>query len=153
MDTLAHGVGRLTRKDVSLGVARLMPHILRGIQLEFFVRRGVTQTQFLVLGAIRACTRCPMGTLARNLHVTMPTVSGIVDRLVRAGYVRRVPQSDDRRQVLVELTLKGRRFFQDFEQVVRRRWEEALVSLEPHELEAFHDVITKLRDRLQTAGQ
>ncbi|MBI2104460.1 MAG: MarR family transcriptional regulator [Candidatus Omnitrophica bacterium] len=144
---------RLTRKDVSLGVARLMPHILRGIQLEFFVRRGVTQTQFLVMGAIRAYTRCPMGTLARNLHVTMPTASGIVERLVRSGFVRRVPQADDRRQVLVELTPKGRAFFQDFEQVVRRRWEEALVSLEPHELAAFHEVVTKLRGQLQAAGR
>jgi len=144
---------RITRKEVSLGVARLMPHILRGIQLEFFVRRGVTQTQFLVLGAIRAYARCTMGTLARSLHVSMPTVSGIADRLVRSGFVRRVPQADDRRQVLVELTPKGQEFFQDFERVVRRRWEEALTALDPHELAAFHDVITKLRDQLQVAGR
>src|SRR3989338_5015719 len=118
----------VTRKDVSLAVARLMPHIMRGMQLDFFVERGVTQTQFLLLSAIRAYTRCPMGTLARNLHVSMPTVSGIVDRLVRAGYVRRHALPEDRRQVLVELGPKAEAFFRDFESVIRRRWEEALLS-------------------------
>lgn len=142
----------VTRKDVSLAVARLMPHIMRGIQLDFFVERGVTQTQFLLLSAIRAYTRCSMGTLARNLHVSMPTVSGIVDRLVRAGYVRRHALPEDRRQVLVELGPKAEAFFRDFESVIRRRWEEALRSLDPGELEAFHGVITKIRERLQAAG-
>ena len=141
----------VTRKDVSQAVAELMPQIMRGIQLEFFVKRGVTQTQFLMLAAIRAYTRCSMSTLARSLHVSMPTATGIVDRLVRAGLVRRAPQADDRRQVFAELTAKGRGFFRDFEAVIRRRWEEVLVSLNADELEAFHDVLTKLRERLQAA--
>ena len=141
----------VTRKDVSLAVAQLMPHIMRGIQLEFFVKRGVTQTQFLMLAAIRAYARCTMSALARSLHISLPTASGIVERLVRSGYVRRVPEAEDRRQVIVELTPKAAQFFREFESVVRRRWEEALLSLDPDELRAFHDVIVKLRDRLQTA--
>src|SRR3989338_4697988 len=82
---------RLTRRDVSLAVAELMPYIMRGVQLDFFVKRGVTQTQFLMLASIHASPRRTMGALARALHVSMPTVSGIVDRLVRAGGVRRAP--------------------------------------------------------------
>ena len=139
-----------SRKEVSRAVAGLMPYILRGMQLDFFIQQGVTQTQFLMLSSIRAYARCTMGTLARNLHISMPTASGIVERLVRAGFVRRVPQQEDRRQVVVELTEKAQRFFREFEMIVRHRWEEALLSLEPEELAAFHDVITKLRARLQT---
>ena len=139
----------VSRKDASAAVAALMPYIMRGIQLEFFVRRGITQTQFLLLSSIRAYTRCTMGMLARNLHVSMPTVSGVVDHLVRSGFVHRVPQPDDRRQIAVELTAKAESFFRDFEAVVRRRWEEVFVTLDPHELEAFHHVVTKLRQRLQ----
>ena len=142
----------LTRKDVSLAVAGLMPYIIRGVQLDFFVKRGVTQTQFLLLASIRAYGRCTMGTLSRSLHVSRPTVSGIVERLVRAGFAHRVPQRDDRRQVVVELTRNGRTFFHDFEAVIRRRWEEALLSLEPAELRAFYDVVTKLRERLQSTA-
>lgn len=168
-----------SRKAVSLAVAQLMPQILRGVQLDFFVKRGVipppsaaaarrrrsagrprvagsdapgggiTQTQFLVLASIRAFSRCPMGILARSLHVTMPTVSGIVDRLVRAHLVRRAPHPTDRRQVMVELTAKGQAFLTEFQGIVRRRWEEVLRSLHPTELQAFYRVITKLREQLQ----
>lgn len=93
-----------------------------------------------------------MGTLARSLHVRMPTATGIVNRLVRDGFLRRTPQTEDRRQVVVELTPKALAFFQDFQRVIRRRWEEVLVTLEPVELEAFHHVLTKLREQLQAAG-
>ena len=143
---------RITRKDASLAIAELMPYIMRGIQLDFFVKRGVTQTQFLVMAAVRAYSRCTMGTLAKNLHISMPTASGLVERLVQSGYLRRIPQSEDRRQVVVALTSKGDAFFKEFESVVRHRWEEVLVSLDADELRAFHDVIAKLRQHLQTMG-
>lgn len=142
--------GRIpTRAQVSGAVATLMPYILRGIHLEFFITRGVTQTQFLLLASIRAYPRCTMGTLARNLHVSMPTATGIVHRLVHAGFVQRMPQPKDRRQVVVQLTRTGQMFFRDFEAIIRHRWEEALVSLKPQELRAFHDVLITLQDRLR----
>ena len=144
--------GVIGRKEVSLAMAQLMPQIMRGIQLDFFVKRGVTQTQFLVMAAVRAYSRCTMGTLAKNLHISMPTASGLVERLVRTGYLRRIPQSEDRRQVVVTLTAKGEAFFKEFESVVRHRWEEVLVSLDEGELRAFHDVIEKLRQQLQMMG-
>ena len=136
-------------QDVSLAVARLMPNIIRGVQLDFFLKKGVTQTQFLVLIAIHSYGRAGMGTLARSLHVTMPTASGIVDRLARSGYVRRLPNPQDRRQVIVETTAKGEAFIGQFQGVIRRRWEEVLRTLEPRELDAFHRVVTKLREQIQ----
>ena len=138
----------VTRQQVSQAIAQLMPSILRGVQLDFFVKRGVTQTQLLVLMAIHADGRCTMSALARNLHVTMPTMSGVIGRLVRAGYVRRVSDLKDRRQVAVELTAKSRQFIADFQHVIRQRWEDVLRALQPKELEAFHTVLTKLLSEL-----
>ena len=141
----------ISRSQVSLAVAQLMPRIIQGVHLDFFVKRGVTQTQFLVLIAIHASGRCPMGTLARNMHVQMPTATGIVNRLVRAGYVRRTPDPEDRRQVLVHVTDKGRIFIHDFQGIIRHRWEEVLKALQPAELGAFYRVVTKLREHLERA--
>ncbi|MDP3723381.1 MAG: MarR family transcriptional regulator [Candidatus Omnitrophota bacterium] len=139
----------LTRQQVGSAIAQLMPRIIQGIQLDVFVRRGVTQTQFLVLMAIHGYRHCPMGVLARSLHVRMPTATGVVKRLVRAGLIRRLPRREDRRHVIVELTPKGRRFIAQFQQVIRTRWEDVLRSLDQEELEAFHRVITKLIQQLQ----
>lgn len=137
------------RKEVSQAVARLMPNIIRGVSIDFFVRRGVTQTQFLVLLAVHSYGRCTMGTLARNMRVRMPTATGIIDRLVRDGFVRRSPCPEDRRQVFVELTPKGRDFIRQFQRVVQRRWEDVLKILGSGELEAFFRIVTKLREKLQ----
>ena len=137
-----------TPKDVGRAFAQLMPLIVRGVQLDFFVRRGVTQTQFLMLAAIHAEGACTMGRLAHSLHVRMPTATGIVDRLVRAGYVRRAPDPVDRRQVVVQLTAKGAGFIRAFQNILQHRWEDVLRTLPSSELTALHRVISTLQQRL-----
>jgi DNA-binding MarR family transcriptional regulator len=48
-----------------------------------------------------------LGDIARNLNVTPAVVTGLVDRLERRGYVRRVSSQHDRRRVHIELTPEG----------------------------------------------
>ena len=140
----------INRRQASEAVAQLMPNVIRGVQLEFFIRRGVTQTQLLVLLAVHGYGGATMGTLARGLQVRMPTMTGIVQRLAKAGYVQRSSDPDDRRQVVVRLTAKGRAFIRQFQGLIRRRWEHVLQVLDPMELDAFYHVVTKLRTQLQT---
>lgn len=128
-----------------------MPNIIRGVQLDFFAQRQVTQTQMLILVALHALGRCTMSQLARNFHISLPTATGLVDRLARPGYVRRFPNPEDRRQVMVALTAKGQTFFREFQAVIQHRWEEVLQVLSAHELTAYHRIITKLTETLERA--
>ncbi len=48
-----------------------------------------------------------LGDIARNLNVTPAVVTGLIDRLERRGYVRRVSSQHDRRRVHIELTPEG----------------------------------------------
>lgn len=48
------------------------------------------------------------GDLARELDLTTGAVTGLVDRLVRAGYVERQSDEADRRRVVLSLTSRGR---------------------------------------------
>ena len=139
----------ISRSHVSGAIAQLMPNIIRGVQLDFFVKRRVPQTQLLMLLAIRAFGHPCMGRLAQSLHVSMPTATGIANRLVRAGYLRRTLGHTDRRQVFVQLTPRGEQFIRDFQSVIRRRWEDVLRSLNAGELAAFYQVVTKLSASLQ----
>ena len=129
--------------------AHLLPYIIRGVQLAPRTARDLTQRQFAVLAAIHADGRCRMGLIARNLGVSMPTATGLINRLARAGYVRRVASPADRRQVMVELTAKGQGRVRQLQEAVQRRWSDVLRSLAPRELEAFHHVVTKLHQQLQ----
>ncbi len=48
-----------------------------------------------------------LGDVARYLRVTPAVVTGLIDRLERRGYVRRLSGSGDRRRVNVSLTEEG----------------------------------------------
>ena len=51
--------------------------------------------------------RMSAGELAQASHLTTGAITALVDRLERIGYVRRVPDTNDRRRVLVEPTEKA----------------------------------------------
>jgi len=67
----------------------------------------LTVTQLRVLLILRETPGAPAGLLAERLRVTPPTVTGLVDRLVRMGVVRREEDSKDRRLVRNVLTDRG----------------------------------------------
>lgn len=65
-------------------------------------------TQLRVLGVLRG--RAPtMAALAGHLGLERSSVSGLVDRAVRRGLVRRTPSPEDGRVVHVALTEEGQR--------------------------------------------
>lgn len=140
---------RPSKQDVSLSIARLMPSIIRGVQLDFFTHGSITQTQFMVIVAIQSYGRCTMSDLARSMKIKLPTASGIVTRLVTSGLVRRVPDPRDRRRIYIELSAKGVRFFEKFRSVMRSRWEAVLSLVEADELKEFHRIVRKLTARLE----
>src|SRR6187549_2164015 len=49
-----------------------------------------------------------LGDVARRLMVTPAVVTGLIDRLEKRGYVRRVSEPGDRRRIHLELTESGR---------------------------------------------
>jgi len=77
------------------------------------VHTGRTTSQLFTLVLLDAAPEAgvPMNALARELGVSLPTVTGVVDRLVREGLVERGADPADRRVVLVRLTDTGRDVF------------------------------------------
>lgn len=69
--------------------------------------------------------------LARFLEYTKAAASQNVDRLVRAGLVRRQTDDRDRRLTWISLTPKGRRVLAKLEEIQRRGLEEALRRIPP----------------------
>ncbi|MET0559738.1 MAG: MarR family transcriptional regulator [Solirubrobacterales bacterium] len=67
-------------------------------------RLGINQTDLHCLNAIENAGGLTAGQLAAAVGVTTGAVTGVVDRLERAGYARRVPDPEDRRRVMIEVT-------------------------------------------------
>jgi DNA-binding MarR family transcriptional regulator len=87
---------------------------------------GLSQVQVRLLGILR--DREPaMLTLATFLNLDKSSVTGLVDRAERRGFVRRTTTPEDRRTVRVALTDRGRQLTQKLAKQVERELS-ALVS-------------------------
>jgi DNA-binding MarR family transcriptional regulator len=69
---------------------------------------GLTGPQAVCLTAIARGGDTNLAHLARAVSLSPPTVSGILDRLERAGLVRRQRAERDKRQIVIQLTVAGR---------------------------------------------
>jgi DNA-binding MarR family transcriptional regulator len=69
-------------------------------------RLGVNRTDLHSLNTIENAGGLTAGELAKETGLTTGAVTGVIDRLERAGYARRVPDPEDRRRVKVEVTSK-----------------------------------------------
>jgi DNA-binding MarR family transcriptional regulator len=94
-----------------------------------------------------------MGRLAEQLDASLPSVSGIVDRMVGHGLVERLRDDDDRRLVVIRATQAGHTAVEEIDLVRRRQLARVLELLAPVEQEAALRVFRKMRaasDRLAT---
>jgi DNA-binding MarR family transcriptional regulator len=77
---------------------------------------GLTEAEWKVLGALRLADpphRRSAGQLAKRAELSSGAMTNRIDQLEKAELVRRVPDPDDRRGVLVELTGVGRKAWDD----------------------------------------
>jgi DNA-binding MarR family transcriptional regulator len=85
---------------------------------------GLTLEEWGVMSSLRlgdeACRSSP-GELASDLELSSGAMTSRLDRLEEAGLVRRLPDPEDRRGVVVELTKKGRDAWDEAANVQGRR--------------------------------
>ena len=72
-----------------------------------FRRAGVSTTDFAVSSTLRLMQPATPTSLAAQLGMAPTTLSAAIRRLERRGRLRRLPNPDDGRSVLVELTAAG----------------------------------------------
>ncbi|MEV0200122.1 MarR family transcriptional regulator [Nonomuraea sp. NPDC050691] len=85
-----------------------------------------------------------IGDLARAAGVSSRNVTGLVDTLENDGLVRRVPDPDDRRSVLAEITPAGRAWIEAFREPSRLAMRAMFQGFSPEELVAFRDLCLRL---------
>lgn len=97
--------------QVTARISRIGQHIARR-QEEAFVRFGLNRGEVGVLGALRLARpkqELSPTRLFKGLMLSSAGMTSRLDRLEKRGYVKRKPDPDDRRGVIVQLTEAGRR--------------------------------------------
>jgi DNA-binding MarR family transcriptional regulator len=106
---------------------------------------GLTVPQLLCIRAIHV-SASPMNVAAVSeaVHISRPTVSGVVDRLVRAGLVERTRSPQDRRQVQLSLTDAGRMKMAEMPKPLQSGFLDRLGALDEQEQERLLSALEQL---------
>jgi DNA-binding MarR family transcriptional regulator len=123
---------------ISRRLKRTMDETLAGFDL--------TWGEWTVLGSL-AKAKAPLspGELSRKHELSSGAMTNRLDRLEEAGLVRRIPNADDRRGVLVEITDEGHGVWRDSVGVQAKK--ESLITkaaLDQHEREELNSYLRRL---------
>jgi MarR family transcriptional regulator for hemolysin len=113
---------------------------------------GVSQASWMTI-AVAAKAQQPLSQseLADKLGVEGATMVAMVDRLVKAGLVKREPSTADRRIKRVVVTEAGHRLFDTVKTEAAAVRKELLSQMDPKKLEAATDVLEALQGMIDTA--
>jgi DNA-binding MarR family transcriptional regulator len=108
---------------------------------------GIGRTDLRAMELISRSGSASCGELASALRLTTGSVTALVDRMERLGYLRRARASPDRRKVLVALTPKGKQRERETFAPLQRDTLRALSRYDEKQLTLITDFI----DTVQTA--
>jgi len=95
------------RKHICFNLGRVMRRVY-----DYYEQRlsdfNLTPPQYFVFNALWMGDGITIGELGERVSLDSSTLTGVIDRMERSGYVKRRPNPDDRRSVLVFLTAKAR---------------------------------------------
>ena len=94
---------------------------------------GLTAPQLATLLAIDKLQPITVGALAKSIHLSQATLTGILTRLETRTLLSRVRSVSDRRTVVVELTEEGRAVLEDAPSLLRDRFRRELLKLQEWE--------------------
>ena len=113
---------------------------------------SITLPQFDVLSELeRAGDPLTMSQLSKELMVSNGNVTGVIDRLEKSGFAKRVRAEHDRRVQYIELTSKGRK---EFNKMASRheKWVAGLLSdLTMNEMDQLQNLLLKARQSVSAS--
>ena len=112
----------------------------------------ITLPRFDLLAQLdRAPDGMTLGELSQRMMVSNGNITGLVDRLVEQGLIRRRPLPHDRRVQIVSLTAEGQREFRAMARINADWVGEIFEGLTQKDIEALMPLLAKTKDSARKA--
>ena len=108
--------------------------------------KDITNNDMHVIEAIGIGAPKNMSSIAKELSVTVGTLTIAMNSLVKKGYVVRRRGDADRRVVYISLSDRGRSAYEHHARFHREMIQSVMEELEPGELDTLLRALTKLND-------
>ena len=119
----------LSTEEKIIVAIRQITHAVDLWSRQLWQKTGLTSPQLAVLREIQSGGSDTPTTIAEALHLTQPTVTGILQRLERIGAIRREPSLVDGRSVVAMVTSKGASLIAKCPSLIRDQVRERLEKL------------------------
>ena len=96
-------------------------------------KHGLTDPQLTTMREIARVGPVCAGDLARSIHLSQATLTGILSRLERRTFIDRTRSEHDRRSILVSITQAGRKIVEDVPSPLQDRLRDEFVKLDDWE--------------------
>jgi DNA-binding MarR family transcriptional regulator len=129
--------------DYLMQMAENLP-LFRRLTLDAGPLRNLTPQELHTITLVGKMGSPRMSELARRGHVTLGTMTVMITKLVKKGYVKRMRDEGDRRVVLVSLTATGRKINKLHEKFHRDMIDSLLALLTKSEQQQIVHIIRKV---------
>ncbi len=128
-------------------ILEVVPLIMQAIRAEMRSQRtpDVSLPQFRTLGFLSRHEGASLSGVAEHIGLTLPSISKMIDGLVKRGLVSRETFPQDRRRVALKLTAQGRATWQSARQVTQAHLAQRLEALPASERAAVMSAMQALR--------
>jgi DNA-binding MarR family transcriptional regulator len=138
-------------EEILASLRRIVAHVTDASSSDWMAV-NVTMPQLKVLLLLQEHGAMRVGVLARHLVVSTPTITGIVDRLVREGLVERADDPTDRRVVLNVLTAKGKTLVEQLQHRSEAEMQRLAGTLSTDERTEAAEVLRRLAEAFAAAS-
>ena len=105
---------------------------------------GLVPSHGDILVCLYKNSKMTMKDIANCIHRTKPTVTVLVDKLEKLGYLKREASNEDNRSTNIVLTQKGEDFQTTFEKISKNLNEMLYKNLSPEESELMEKLLRKV---------
>ena len=109
-----------------------------GLLNDAYFEIGVTLAERHLLIELTSCTCPTMGEIAERLLLDKSTVSRLIAKAIKKGYVKCSSDKKDKRKRFLHLTALGRQTLNAFEPIAFNQTKEALLTLTAEEIELVY---------------
>ena len=137
---LSPGLGYLVRTTHKVMSRRLASEL---------AAHGISFKQYFYLRALLEEDRISQIELSERVGMNRATVTSVIDTMERQGFVRRLPDPDDRRVYLIALTPKGAKLRAPIMETIASIQKAASAGLTARELAEFRRVAERMQQNLE----
>lgn len=122
----------------------LVHHSMKGFGRMGLHKIDITPVQCMVLKMLSMMQNCTMTDLSKRFRVTMGNMTGMIDRLIKEQYVKRMADPKDRRIVRVKLSAKGHRLIKKIDKHRRTHLTKMFEKMPKADMDAMLGIMERL---------